>query len=78
MIETRQQIINGERDVSELVNGHFGEIKAHLIEEDGKIFMRKDCEKHGSFEDLLSIDPEFSRSIEARFRGATTGPWATT
>ena len=44
-------------------------IKAQLIEEDGKIFVRKNCEKHGSFEDLLSIDPEFSRSVERRFPG---------
>ncbi len=69
VIETRQQIISGERDVSDLVDGHMGEIKAHLIEEDGKIFVRKNCEKHGSFEDLLSIDPEFSRSVERRFPG---------
>ena len=31
--------------------------------------MRKECPEHGVFEDILSIDPEFSRLIEARHPG---------
>ncbi len=76
MVETRGEIIRGERKVSELVNGHLGEIKATLYEEDGKIRVRKTCPTHGTFEDLISIDAEFSRRIESRFPGrdfATVG-----
>jgi uncharacterized radical SAM superfamily Fe-S cluster-containing enzyme len=73
VVETRNQIIRGERDLSELVNGHRGEIRARIVEEDGRIWIRKSCPEHGPFEDLLSIDPEFSRSIEGRFPGRDFG-----
>src|SRR2546430_8842479 len=59
VVETRTAIINGERDVAELVNGHVGEIKATIAEEHGRLVIRKTCPRHGTFEDLLSIDPEF-------------------
>ncbi|MGH7436962.1 MAG: radical SAM protein, partial [Polyangiaceae bacterium] len=69
VIETRNDILQGRRDVSDLVSGHVGEIKARILEEDGRLVIRKDCPDHGSFEDLLSLDPEFSRIIEARYPG---------
>ncbi|MBV9948212.1 MAG: radical SAM protein [Myxococcales bacterium] len=69
VIETRGAILRGERDLADLVNGHVGEIKARILEEDGKLFIRKDCPEHGAFEDLLSLDPDFSRLIEARYPG---------
>jgi tetraether lipid synthase len=69
VVETRGQILRGERDVSELVNGHVGEIRATLYEQDGEIRVRKTCPHHGTFEDLISIDAEFSRRIEGRFPG---------
>ena len=31
--------------------------------------MVKDCVKHGHFEDLMSIDPEFSKHLEDVFPG---------
>jgi hypothetical protein len=69
VIETRGQILRGERDVSDLVRGHLGEIKATLYEQDKEIRVRKTCPEHGTFEDLISIDAEFSRRIESRFPG---------
>jgi uncharacterized radical SAM superfamily Fe-S cluster-containing enzyme len=69
VIETRTAIIRGERDLSELVNGHVGEIKAKILEEDGRLVIRKTCDQHGTFEDLLSIDTAFSRLIEERYPG---------
>jgi uncharacterized radical SAM superfamily Fe-S cluster-containing enzyme len=69
VMETRFAIIAGRRDVSDLVGGHLGEIKATLYEQDGQVRVRKTCPDHGTFEDLLSIDVEFSRRIEARFPG---------
>ena len=42
-----------------------GEIKAQIVERDGKISMIKDCvEARVSFEDLMSIDLEFSQHLE--------------
>ena len=69
VVETRGEIIRGERDLSELVRGHLGEIKATILEENGQLVIRKRCPEHGTFEDVLSIDPEFSRLIESRFPG---------
>ncbi|MBI2817451.1 MAG: radical SAM protein [Acidobacteria bacterium] len=67
--EARQRIIDGEQDVNTLLTEKVGEIKAQIIERDGKILMVKDCPLHGHFEDILSIDPEFLRHIEANFPG---------
>jgi len=69
VIEVRNQIIQGQRQVSELVNGHHGEIRAKILEENGQIVIRKSCARHGSFDDVLSVDPEFSRVIESRYPG---------
>src|SRR5262249_48407124 len=69
VVETRNAIINGERDLADLVQGHNGEIKATILEENGRVLVRKTCPEHGTFEDVLSIDPEFSRIIEARYPG---------
>ncbi len=67
--EVRNAIINGEADLSTLMSGHPGEIKAQILEEGGKVIMRKVCDKHGPFEDVLSTDPEFTRRIEGLFFG---------
>jgi tetraether lipid synthase len=73
--ETRAQILRGERNVADLVDGHLGEIKATLYEEDGRIKVRKTCADHGTFDDLISIDAEFSRRIESRFPGRDFSAW---
>jgi len=67
----RQQILDGHLPVDVLMNEKVGEIKAQIVERDGKIWMVKDCVKHGHFEDLMSIDTEFSQHLEDVFRGAT-------
>jgi 7,8-dihydro-6-hydroxymethylpterin dimethyltransferase len=67
--EIRQQILDGHLPVEVLSNEKVGEIKAQIIERDGKILMVKDCPKHGHFEDLMSIDPEFSQHLEDVFPG---------
>ena len=48
--KARQEILDGKRDVSVLLNEKVGEIKATIIEKDGKIVMVKDCPIHGHFE----------------------------
>jgi len=44
VIEAREQILSGEKDVSVLINEKVGEIKAQIIERDGEIWMIKDCQ----------------------------------
>jgi len=74
--ETRQQILDGKRDVSALIDGHAGEIKALFYEDDrGHIRVKKTCADHGTFEDLISIDSAFSRKIESRFPGRDYRTW---
>ncbi len=67
--EIRQQIIDGKLPVQILKNEKAGEIKAQIIERDGKIMMVKDCPIHGHFEDIMSIDPAFSKHLEDVFPG---------
>ena len=67
--EIRQQIVDGKQDYRVLLNERPGEIKAQIIERDGKILMVKDCPVHGHFEDVLSMDPQFFRHLEEMFPG---------
>jgi uncharacterized radical SAM superfamily Fe-S cluster-containing enzyme len=67
--EIRQQIVDGKLPHEILLNEKIGEIKAQIIERDGKILMVKDCEKHGHFEDVMSIDPAFFKHLEEVFPG---------
>ena len=67
--EARKRILSGEQDYKTLITDHVGEIKATILERDGKILMVKDCPEHGHFEDILAIDPEFLKHIEANFPG---------
>jgi len=67
--EMREKILNGEVPVEILKNEKVGELKAQIIERDGKIMMVKECAIHGKFEDLMSIDPAFSKHLEDVFPG---------
>ena len=67
--EIRQQIVDGKLPHEILLNDEVGEIKAQIIERDGKILMVKDCEKHGHFEDVMSNDPAFFKHLEEVFPG---------
>ena len=67
--EIRKQILDGKLPVEILKNEKVGEIKAQIIERDGKILMVKDCPIHGHFEDVMSIDPAFFKHLEDVFPG---------
>ena len=69
VIEARQDILDGKKDVLVLLNEKVGEIKAQIVERDGQIWMVKDCPSHGHFEDLMAIDAKFLKHIEATFPG---------
>src|SRR5438876_10769613 len=67
--EARQAILDGKKDVSVLLNEKVGEIKATILERDGKILMVKDCPIHGHFEDVMAIDTQFFKHLEDVFPG---------
>jgi len=69
VIEAREAIVSGKKDVSVLINEKVGEIKAQIIERDGEIWMIKDCPTHGHFEDMMAIDAKFLTHIEKMFPG---------
>jgi uncharacterized radical SAM superfamily Fe-S cluster-containing enzyme len=68
--EARQEILDGKRDYKVLLNEKIGEIKATILERDGKILMVKDCPIHGHFEDVMAIDPAFFKHLEESFPGS--------
>ena len=67
--EIRQQIVDGKLPHEILLNEKVGEIKAQVIERDGRILMVKDCPKHGHFEDVMAIDTAFFQHLEEVFPG---------
>jgi uncharacterized radical SAM superfamily Fe-S cluster-containing enzyme len=67
--ETREAILSGRRSVESLVNEHVGEIKAHIVERDGKVLIEKSCPVHGHFVDTLAVNPAFLRRLESLFPG---------
>ncbi len=67
--EVRTAIFDGTRSVSELVEGKPGEIRAEILEQDGRIVMKKTCQKHGTFTDVMAIDPAWLRRIERLYPG---------
>jgi len=68
--EIRQKVLDGELPVDILRTEKVGEIKARIIERDGKILMVKECPKHGRFEDIMSVDPSFFTHLEKVFPGS--------
>jgi uncharacterized radical SAM superfamily Fe-S cluster-containing enzyme len=67
--EARQAILDGKKDVNDLLVEKVGEIKATILERDGKILMVKDCPIHGHFEDVMAIDTDFFKHLEEVFPG---------
>jgi uncharacterized radical SAM superfamily Fe-S cluster-containing enzyme len=67
--EIRRRVVEGEMPLEALLRDRPGEIKARLVEEDGRILIRKSCPVHGDFEDVISTRPEFTRRIEGLFFG---------
>jgi uncharacterized radical SAM superfamily Fe-S cluster-containing enzyme len=67
--EIRQRILDGKTPLDVLYNQRPGEIKAQVIERDGKILMVKECPIHGRFEDVMAIDTAFFKHLEDVFPG---------
>ncbi|MBI4161019.1 MAG: radical SAM protein [Acidobacteria bacterium] len=69
VLEVRGRIMVGDEDWRVLVEGNPGEIRAKIVERDGKVYMEKECPKHGRFSDLMAMDVDFLRLMEKRFPG---------
>jgi uncharacterized radical SAM superfamily Fe-S cluster-containing enzyme len=67
--EVRAAVLAGATNLDDFVHHHPGEIAAELVERDGQVWMTKSCPKHGSFEDLISVDSAFLERIEGLFPG---------
>src|ERR1700674_1755431 len=57
--ETRAKILSGEQSIESLVDKQVGEIKAQIVERDGKVVIEKTCPLHGTFVDTLAVNPAF-------------------
>jgi 7,8-dihydro-6-hydroxymethylpterin dimethyltransferase len=68
--EARQEILDGKKPVSVLLTEKVGEIKATIVERDGRILMVKNCPQHGHFEDVMSMDTAFFKHLEEAFPGS--------
>ncbi|HUA59763.1 MAG TPA: radical SAM protein [Verrucomicrobiae bacterium] len=67
--EIRKEILDGHTPLEVLYTDKPGEIKATVLERDGKILMVKDCPIHGHFEDVMAIDTAFFKHLEDVFPG---------
>lgn len=61
--EAADAVVRGQAGVADF-RDRPGIIDAEIVEECGRILMRKACEKHGPFEDVLSNHPRFFRRME--------------
>jgi 7,8-dihydro-6-hydroxymethylpterin dimethyltransferase len=61
--EAVEAVLKGEIDAVDFRDNP-GVLEAEILEEGGRILMRKACEKHGPFEDTLSNHPDFFRKME--------------
>jgi uncharacterized radical SAM superfamily Fe-S cluster-containing enzyme len=61
--EAAQAVLRGENEVADF-REQPGIIDSEILEEGGRILMRKVCDRHGPFEDVLSNHPDFFRRME--------------
>jgi len=69
VIEVRERIVRGDADWQVLLAQHPGEIRARIVERDGRIYMEKACPTHGAWSDLMAIDARFLQRIEQLYPG---------
>jgi 7,8-dihydro-6-hydroxymethylpterin dimethyltransferase len=67
--DARTRILANDRPVESLVADRSGEIKAQILERDGRVIIEKTCAEHGTFTDTLSINPRFLERLESLFPG---------
>jgi 7,8-dihydro-6-hydroxymethylpterin dimethyltransferase len=62
--EAAQAVLDGKKEIADFKERP-GMIEAEILEEGGRILMRKVCHTHGPFEDLLSNHPDFFTRMES-------------
>jgi 7,8-dihydro-6-hydroxymethylpterin dimethyltransferase len=67
--QARARILSGEQSIETLVHEHVGEIRADILERDGRVVIEKTCPMHGTFTDTLAINPAFLERLEGLFPG---------
>ncbi|HMF95585.1 MAG TPA: hypothetical protein VKE96_14890, partial [Vicinamibacterales bacterium] len=67
--EARARILAGDQAIESLIDDHVGEIKAQILERDGRVIIEKTCPRHGTFVDTLAVNPAFLRRLESLFPG---------
>ena len=67
--EVRDAIVNGTRELRDLIDGRPGEIPAEIVQRGNEIWMVKTCPRHGTVEDLMSNDAAFFARLERNFFG---------
>jgi 7,8-dihydro-6-hydroxymethylpterin dimethyltransferase len=68
LIETRDGVLGGTTNATDLID-HPGVIDAEVVEEAGTVLLRKACDRHGPFEDMLASDAGFFWKMESLFPG---------
>jgi uncharacterized radical SAM superfamily Fe-S cluster-containing enzyme len=61
--EAAEAVLSGENEVADF-REQPGIIDSEILEEGGRILMRKVCDRHGPFEDVLSNHPDFFQRME--------------
>ena len=61
--EAAVAVLSGEHEIADF-RDRPGIIDSEILEEGGRILMRKVCDRHGPFEDTLSNHPDFFRRME--------------
>jgi uncharacterized radical SAM superfamily Fe-S cluster-containing enzyme len=61
--EAAEAVLSGENEIADF-RDRPGIIDSEILEEGGRILMRKVCDRHGPFEDRLSNHPDFFRRME--------------
>jgi len=68
LTEVRDCVLGGTMNATDLID-HPGVIDAEIVEEAGTVLLRKACDRHGPFEDMLATDAEFFWKMESMFPG---------
>ena len=66
--EAASSVLHGDQPLS-FFRDNPGVIDAHLVEEAGRILIRKACPHHGPYEDVISNDPAFTKRMESMYFG---------
>lgn len=68
LLKVRDGVLGGAMNATDLID-HPGVIEAEVVEEAGTVLLRKACDRHGPFEDMLATDAEFFWKMESLFPG---------